>query len=175
VSRAHCYVTRHGAHRPAASVGLHGCTWPLRSPRFYTRAIAAVPSGRPCPVTEMGSSKRCRLGPIVACKFLQYHGAAHTSSLGSRLGSGLQLLTPTTPSAGNISKLRPLNSANPSYIVVGSGSSFPVTSVGDSVIPNHFTLTIFCWLLTLFKVFFLFITLPLIIGAILNLTPLVCL
>jgi hypothetical protein len=40
----------------------------------------------------------------------------------------------TTSSVGNISTLRPLASSNPSSIVVGNGSSLPITSVGDSVL-----------------------------------------
>jgi hypothetical protein len=39
-----------------------------------------------------------------------------------------------------ISDPRPLNSASPSSIVVGNGSTLPVTSVGDSVIPGPFYL-----------------------------------
>jgi hypothetical protein len=46
----------------------------------------------------------------------------------------------TTPSVGNISNPRPLNSASPSSIVVGNGSTMPVTSVGDSVILGLFYL-----------------------------------
>jgi hypothetical protein len=46
----------------------------------------------------------------------------------------------TTPSVGNISTLPPLASSNPSSIVVGNGSSLPVTSVGDSVLPGLFYL-----------------------------------
>jgi hypothetical protein len=46
----------------------------------------------------------------------------------------------TTPSVGNISNPHPLNSASPSSIVVGNGSTLPVTSVGDSVIPEPFYL-----------------------------------
>jgi hypothetical protein len=46
----------------------------------------------------------------------------------------------TTPSAGNISTLRPLASSNPSSIVVGNGSSLPITSVGDLVLPGQFYL-----------------------------------
>jgi hypothetical protein len=42
----------------------------------------------------------------------------------------------TTPSIGNISTPRPLNSSNPSSIVVGNGFSLPVTSVGDSALPG---------------------------------------
>jgi hypothetical protein len=46
----------------------------------------------------------------------------------------------TTPSVGNISTLRPLASSNPSSIVVGNGSSLPITSVGDSVLHELFYL-----------------------------------
>jgi hypothetical protein len=46
----------------------------------------------------------------------------------------------TTPLVGNISTPRPLNSSNPSSIIVGNGSSLPVTSVGDSVLPGPFYL-----------------------------------
>jgi hypothetical protein len=44
----------------------------------------------------------------------------------------------TTPSAGNISKPRPLNSSSTSSIVVGNGSSLSITSVVDSVHPGLF-------------------------------------
>jgi hypothetical protein len=46
----------------------------------------------------------------------------------------------TTPSVGNISTPRPLNSSNPSSIIVGNGSSLLVTSVGDSVLSGPFYL-----------------------------------
>jgi hypothetical protein len=46
----------------------------------------------------------------------------------------------TIHSVGNISNPRPLNSASLSSIVVGNGSTLPVTSVGDSVIPGPFYL-----------------------------------
>jgi hypothetical protein len=46
----------------------------------------------------------------------------------------------TTPSVGNISTLHPLASSNHSSIVVGNGSSLPITSVGDSVLPGPFYL-----------------------------------
>jgi hypothetical protein len=46
----------------------------------------------------------------------------------------------TTPLVGNISTLRPSASSNPSSIVVGNGSSLPITSVGDSVLPGPFYL-----------------------------------
>jgi hypothetical protein len=46
----------------------------------------------------------------------------------------------TTPSVGNISTLHPLASSNPFSIIVGNGSSLPITSVGDSVLPGPFYL-----------------------------------
>jgi hypothetical protein len=46
----------------------------------------------------------------------------------------------TTHSVGNIFSPHALNSASPSSIVVGNGSTLPVTSVGDSVIPGPFYL-----------------------------------
>jgi hypothetical protein len=46
----------------------------------------------------------------------------------------------TTHSVGNISNPHPLNSGSPSSIVVGNGSTLPITSVGDSVIPRPFYL-----------------------------------
>jgi hypothetical protein len=46
----------------------------------------------------------------------------------------------TTHSIGNISNPRPLNSASHSSIIVGNGFTLPVTSVGDSIIPEPFYL-----------------------------------
>jgi hypothetical protein len=46
----------------------------------------------------------------------------------------------TTPSVSNISTLRPLASSNPLSIIVGHGSSLPITSVGDLVLPGPFYL-----------------------------------
>jgi hypothetical protein len=46
----------------------------------------------------------------------------------------------TTLSVGNISALQPLVSSNPSSIIVGNGSSLPITSIGDSVLPGPFYL-----------------------------------
>jgi hypothetical protein len=44
----------------------------------------------------------------------------------------------TTPSVGNISTLHPLASFHRSSIIVGNGSSLPITSVGESVPPGPF-------------------------------------
>jgi hypothetical protein len=46
----------------------------------------------------------------------------------------------STPSTGNISHPRTLTSSSPSSIVVGNGSTLPITSVGDSVLPGLFYL-----------------------------------
>jgi hypothetical protein len=46
----------------------------------------------------------------------------------------------TTPSVDNISTLHPFASSNPSSIIVVNGSSLPITSVGDSVLPGPFYL-----------------------------------
>jgi hypothetical protein len=46
----------------------------------------------------------------------------------------------TTPFASNISKSQPLNSFSPSSIVVGNGSSLPITSLGDSILLGPFYL-----------------------------------
>jgi hypothetical protein len=46
----------------------------------------------------------------------------------------------STPTAGNISHPRTLTSSSPSSIVVGNGSTLPITSVGDSVLPEPFYL-----------------------------------
>jgi hypothetical protein len=46
----------------------------------------------------------------------------------------------TIPPVGNISTLRPLALSNPSSIVIDNDSSFPITSVGDSVLSGPFYL-----------------------------------
>jgi hypothetical protein len=46
----------------------------------------------------------------------------------------------TTPSVGNISTHRPLTSSNLSSIIVGNGSSLPITSIGDSILLRSFYL-----------------------------------
>jgi hypothetical protein len=46
----------------------------------------------------------------------------------------------STPSAGNISHRHTLTSSSPSSIIVGNGSTLPITSVGDSVLPGPFYL-----------------------------------
>jgi hypothetical protein len=46
----------------------------------------------------------------------------------------------TTSLAGNISTLHHLVSSNPSSIIISNGSSLPIISVGDSVLPRSFYL-----------------------------------
>jgi hypothetical protein len=46
----------------------------------------------------------------------------------------------TTSDDGNLTSVRPPTSTDPSYNIVGNGSALPVTSVGDSVLPNLFYL-----------------------------------
>jgi hypothetical protein len=48
----------------------------------------------------------------------------------------------TTPDSGNISLSHPPNSTMPSSIIVGKGFVLPVTSIGDTVLQDPFTLTI---------------------------------
>jgi hypothetical protein len=45
-----------------------------------------------------------------------------------------------TPSVGNIYTLHPLVSSHPSSIIIGNDSSIPITSAGDSVLPEPFYL-----------------------------------
>jgi hypothetical protein len=60
-----------------------------------------------------------------------------------------------------LSSVRPLTSTNPSSIVVGNGSALPVTSVGDSTLLGLFYLIMSLLLMILFKIFYLFVVLPL--------------
>jgi hypothetical protein len=46
----------------------------------------------------------------------------------------------TTSDTGNLTSVRPPTFTDPSSIVVGNGSAFPVTSVGDSALPGLFCL-----------------------------------
>jgi hypothetical protein len=46
----------------------------------------------------------------------------------------------TTPTTGTLSRSHPPHSSHPSSIVVGNGSTLPVTSIGASVLPGPFYL-----------------------------------
>jgi hypothetical protein len=46
----------------------------------------------------------------------------------------------TTPTTGMLSRSHPPHSTQPTSIVVGNGSTLPVTSVGASVLPGPFYL-----------------------------------
>jgi hypothetical protein len=140
VAGAHDYVPWPRAHWTAASAGLRGHTGPLRVSRPPVRAIAAtaVPAGRPGP----------RLEPLVGTGWDQQSLANSFSTMALHppptsiqdwvVDSGAT--HHTTPSVGNISTLRTLASSTPSSIVVGNGSSLPITSLGDSVLPGLFYL-----------------------------------
>jgi hypothetical protein len=140
VTGAHDYVPRPRAHWTAASACFCGHTGPLRIPQppvWATPAAAAtvVPAGRPGP--RMEPLTRRRLRPAIAGQILQHHDAPPAPYL-SPTDSGVT--HHTTPSIDNNSTLRPLASFNPSSIVVGNGSSLPITSVGDSVLSGPFYL-----------------------------------
>jgi hypothetical protein len=143
VAGAHDYVPRPRARWTAASAGLRGHTGPLRvsrPPVQATTAIAAaaVPAGHPAPgwnpwlgagwdqqsLANSFSTMVLHSPPTSVQDWVTDSGATHH----------------TTPSVGNISTLRPLASSTPSSIVVGNGSSLPITSVGDSVLPGPFYL-----------------------------------
>jgi hypothetical protein len=143
VAGAHDYVPQPRARRTAASAGLHGHTGPLRVSRPPVRATAAataaiVPAGHPDPRMEPWlsagwdqqllansfSTMALHLSPTSVQDWVADSGVTHH----------------TTPSVDNISTLRPLASSNPSSIIVGNGSSLPITSVGDSVLPGPFYL-----------------------------------
>jgi hypothetical protein len=78
----------------------------------------------------------------------------------------------TTLDAGNLISVHPPTSIDPSSIVVGNGSNLLVTSVGDSTLPCMFYLNNVLVLLILFKIFYLFVVLPLTIGVSWSLTRL---
>jgi hypothetical protein len=66
---------------------------------------------------------------------------------------------------GNLTTSRPFYSTIPSSIIVGNGYVLPVTSVGDTVLPNPFYLNNILLLLILFKIFcLLFVVLLLTTG-----------
>jgi hypothetical protein len=134
---AHDYVPRHCAHWIAASVGLRGNTGPLRvsQPPIRAIAVAAVPVGRPDP--KMEPLARCQQSLANSFITMALHPPP-TSVQDWVADSGAT--HHTTLSAGNISTLHPLASSNPSSIIVGNGSSLPITSVGDSVLPGPFYL-----------------------------------
>jgi hypothetical protein len=74
--------------------------------------------------------------------------------------------------AGNFISVHPPTSTDPSSIIVGNGSALLITSIGDSALPCLFTLIMSLLLLILFKIFYLFIILPLTISVPWSLTHL---
>jgi hypothetical protein len=51
-------------------------------PRLRSRAAAAVPAGHSCASSGLGTLERRGLGPLVARKLLQHHGAIAAPQLG---------------------------------------------------------------------------------------------
>jgi hypothetical protein len=143
VAGAHDRLPRPGAHRTAASTGLHGHAGPLFVTRVPTRPAAAAtaqPPGPPAPSPDWN--------PWVSAGWDQ-QSLAHsfnTMTLHPPPTSVQDWVADSsvthhiTPSVGNISTPRPLNSSNPSSIIIGNGSSLPITSVGVSVLPGPFYL-----------------------------------
>jgi hypothetical protein len=118
---AHRHVPQSASGRFPAPAGPDGHARLLPSSGIHTRAAAAGL------VSALGTSQLVTmdwfgLGPAVAGELLQHHGAY------------------STPSAGNISHPHNLTSSSPSSIIVGNGSTLPITSVGDSVLPGPFYL-----------------------------------
>jgi hypothetical protein len=62
-----------------------------------------------------------------------------------------------TSSAVNLTSVRPPLPIDPLSVVVGNGSSVPVTSVGNTTFSVRFTLITSLLIPTLFKIFYLFI------------------
>jgi hypothetical protein len=89
VAGAHDRLYWSGAHRTAASIGLHGHVGPLSVTRVPTRpgaAIATLPAGRSRSLTRLEPLGWCGLGPAIADPFIQHHDAPPTSDFGLGLG-----------------------------------------------------------------------------------------
>jgi hypothetical protein len=76
-----------------------------------------------------------RLGQRLPRRSLQHHGDDPPSS-DWVIDSGASYHT--TPTVGTLSRSHPLRPSHPCSIVVGNGSTLPVTSVGASVLPGPF-------------------------------------
>jgi hypothetical protein len=92
VTGAHDRLLQPGAHRTAASTGLHGHIGPLsvtRVPTWLAAAAAALPTGHSCSLTKLEPLGQCGLRPAIAGPLLQHHGAPPTSNFGPGLGGRL--------------------------------------------------------------------------------------
>jgi hypothetical protein len=76
----------------------------------------------------------------------------------------------TTSDVGNLTSVRPPHINDPSSIIMGNGSSLPVTLVGGMVLPGPFYLNNVLSHPILFKIFYLFTALLLTIGVLWSLT-----
>jgi hypothetical protein len=92
---AHDHLPRPGAHRIAASAGLHGHAGPLSVTRIPTRpAAAALPAARSRSLTRLEPLGWRGLGPAIAAALLQHHGTPPTSDFGLGLGGQLRCDAP---------------------------------------------------------------------------------
>jgi hypothetical protein len=88
-ARAHDRLPRSGAHRTAASAGLHSHAGPLPVtwvPARLVAAAAALLACRPRSLTRLEPLGQHGLGPAIAGPLLQHHGAPPTSDFGLGLG-----------------------------------------------------------------------------------------
>jgi hypothetical protein len=138
---AHRHVPRPIVHRPATAAGFHGRNGALHPTGFVPGQQQLYQQAPPVPPpgwalwNGVGWDQQQALVNSFSTIALQ---PPHNSINDWVVDSGASLHT--THSVSNISDPRPLNSASPSSIVVGNGSTLPVTSVGDSVIPGPFYL-----------------------------------
>jgi hypothetical protein len=133
---AHSHVPRPDAHRPAATADFHGHNGALHPTGLCPRAATAIPVGPSYASSELDTLEWRGLGPAVARELLQHHDATAAHNSVNDWVADSSASHHTTPSISNISNPRPLNSASPSSIVVGNGSTLSVTSV----IPEPFYL-----------------------------------
>jgi hypothetical protein len=135
---AHRHVPRSTSGRFPAPTGPDGRARLLPSSGIHTRAAAA--DLVPAPGTsQLVTMDWFGLRPAIAGELLQHHGVYSTTHYQDWVAdSGAS--HHSTPSAGNISHPRTLTSSSPSSIIVGNGSTLPITSVGDSVLPGSFYL-----------------------------------
>jgi hypothetical protein len=140
VARAHHHVPRPDAHRPAAAIGFHGHYGALHPTGLCPRAQQLYQQAPPAPLpgwapwNGVGWDQQSLANSFNTMALQPPHNSLNDWVADSSASYH------TTPSVGNISNPRPLNSASPSSIVVGNVSTLPVTSVGDSVISVPFYL-----------------------------------
>jgi hypothetical protein len=140
VAGAHRHVPQPVTHRPATVASFSDHDGALHPTGLCPWAATAVPAGPSCASSGLGTMERRGLGPAVARELLQHHGATAARNSVNDWVADSGASHHTTHSVSNIFNPRPLNSASPSSIVVGNGSTLPVTLAGDSVIHGSFYL-----------------------------------